>query len=76
MDKKETAVNWLELKIKEILEKNDIIIEDAIWDMAKNMEREQINHAWNDGYLEGIDGGVTAVAKEYINRIFGGQDER
>ncbi len=40
------------------------------------MEQEQIDHAWNDGFLEGIDGGVTAVAKEYMNRIFGAKDER
>jgi hypothetical protein len=36
--KDKTPVEWLELQIKEILKKNDIIIEDAVWNMAKQME--------------------------------------
>ena len=36
--KDKTPVEWLELQIKEILKKNDIIIEDAVWKTAKQME--------------------------------------
>jgi hypothetical protein len=36
--KDKTPVEWLELQIKEILKKNDIIIEDAVWNTARQME--------------------------------------
>jgi hypothetical protein len=72
MDKKQTAVQWLIDKLPHSIETQ---FSEQIQE-ALQMEQEEIDHAWNDGFLEGIDGGVTAVAKEYMNRIFGGQDER
>ena len=71
---KQSTVRWL----VSILNKEGFapVLTDEEIQQAMQMEQEQIYHAWNDGYLEGIDGGVTAVAKEYMNRIFEGQDER
>jgi hypothetical protein len=72
MKDKQTAVQWLIDKLPHSIETQ---FSEQIQE-ALQMEQEEIDHAWNDGFLEGIDGGVTAVAKEYMNRIFGGQDER
>ena len=66
MNKKQTAVNWLEIKMKEILEKNDIIIEDAIWEMAKDMERTQITNA----YIVGERGGCS-MCEDYYLKMYG-----
>ncbi len=48
--KRQTAVDWLEEQLKEIHEKNNLIIEDLIWDTAKKKEQLQATDAWWDGF--------------------------
>ncbi len=48
--KRQTAVDWVEEQLKEIHEKNNLIIEDAIWNTAKKMEQSQATDAWWDGF--------------------------
>jgi hypothetical protein len=48
-DKKQTAVSWIEQQLKDILEKNNIIMEDSIWNHAQQMKREQIIDAFSEG---------------------------
>jgi len=64
--KNKTTVEWLELQIKDILEKNNIIIEDAIWNMAKDMERTQITNA----YIVGERGGCS-MCEDYYLKMYG-----
>jgi hypothetical protein len=90
-DKKQTAVQWL---IEEI--KNDSLLQaksteewNEIFRKAKQMEREQIVDAYNNGDLRSADlyyketyGGHSVDANEMIDHIaevrkmVGGQDER
>ncbi len=48
--KRQTAVEWLEQQLKEIHEKNNLIIEDSIWDTAKKKEQSQATDDWWDGF--------------------------
>ncbi len=70
-DKKQTAVRWIEQQLKDILEKNNIIMEDLIWNHALQMEREQII----DAYYEGKEYGFKEQGEQYYNETYGGQDE-
>ena len=59
-----TAVEWLASKL-------NIVWEEKIIDLveeAKEMEKEQIIDAWNDGYREFYDGSSTP--EEYYNQTF------
>ena len=66
---KETAIEWLLFEIKGTKWKNEnwenrkLIIEQA-----RQMEKEQIINAWNDGYREFYDGSSTP--EEYYNQTF------
>ena len=79
-DKKKTAVQYL---IEEI--KNDSLLQaksteewNEVFRKAKQMEREQIIEAWNDGdyaYFYSIEGKEFEDGDEYYEEKFGGQDE-
>jgi predicted secreted protein len=61
---KQTAVEWLADNL-------DIVWEEKTIDLveqAKEMEKEQIIDAWNDGYREFYDGSSTP--EEYYNQTF------
>ena len=66
---KETAIEWLLFEIKGTKWKNanwenrKLIIEQA-----RQMEKEQIIDAWNDGYREFYDGSSTP--EQYYNETF------
>ena len=47
-NKKQTAVEWLEDKVSQILD-FDLI---KLFEQAKEMEKEQINRAYYDGYYQ------------------------
>lgn len=79
-DKKETAVQWFYEKIKSHFEHDGDLLETLIFTMsiAKQMEREQIVDAWNDGdyaYFYSIEGKDFEDGDEYYEEKFGGQDE-
>jgi hypothetical protein len=66
---KETAIEWLLFEIKGTKWKN------ANWEnrkliiqQARQMEKQQIIDAWNDGYREFYDGSSTP--EEYYNQTF------
>jgi predicted secreted protein len=66
---KQTAIEWLLFEIKGTKWKNanwenrKLIIEQA-----RQMEKEQIIDAWNDGYREFYDG--SSAPEEYYNQTF------
>lgn len=68
-DKKHTAVEWLVNVVQSCIAPN--YIPKEIIDQAKEMEREQIEEAWNSA------GGGDAYSwgKDYYNANYGGQDE-
>jgi hypothetical protein len=61
---KQTAVEWLELKLKK-LPFVDVV---EVFQKAKAMEKEQIEDAWDDG----IDSFSTRSAEQYYNETYGG----
>jgi hypothetical protein len=79
-DKKLTAVQWFYDKIKSHFEHDGDLLETLTFTMeiAKEMEREQIVDAWNDGdyaYFYNIDGKKFEDGDEYYEEKFGGKDE-
>jgi hypothetical protein len=78
---KQTAVIWLEeqLNNKWLNEYLNPISIKSLIDQALQMEREQIEDAWNGGdyaYFYSKETGRDFVdGKEYYNETFGGQDE-
>ena len=63
---KQTAVEWLYEKI--LLTPLDIREINKCLKQAKEMEKQQIIDAWNDGYREFYDGSSTP--EEYYNQTF------
>ncbi len=57
MEKKQTAVQWLEEQIKDIFyvaEASEMTKKfKSVYDQAKQMEKEQIINAYEDGHLMG-----------------------
>lgn len=49
METKLTAVEWFEQKLDDL----DIEILQSIFEQAKEMEKEQIDNAWDRGYKQG-----------------------
>ena len=79
-DKKQTAVEWFYDKIKSHFEHDGDLLETLTFTMsiAKQMEREQIVDAWNDGdyaYFYSIEGKEFEDGDEYYEEKFGGKDE-
>jgi hypothetical protein len=75
MDKKQTAIQWLYAELAQCLHREEVC--DLVYKLeqkAKEMEREQIYAAHNDGYSCGIY--QEGSQFEYYNETFGGQDER
>jgi hypothetical protein len=62
----QTSVEWLFEKLWET--PKDKLIWNTILIKAKEMEKEQIIDAWNDGYREFYDGSSTP--EEYYNQTF------
>ena len=69
MEKKQTAVEWLESQINLGLSERGLI---SAFKVAKQMEKEQIT----DSYIEGHSiYGESTNAEQYYNETYGGQDE-
>jgi hypothetical protein len=58
MEKKQTAVEWLEKQIKDIFhvaEASEMTKKfKSVYEQAKQMEKEEILDAWTDGYSCGM----------------------
>jgi len=87
METKQTAVEWLEIELKNWLE-DAICLPDYIFEQAKQMEKEQIIDARANGFIisaEGWNGEVPCMkwseviretkCEEYYNETYGKQDE-
>lgn len=74
-DKKQTAVSWIEQQLKDILEKNNIIMEDSIWNHAQQMKREQMKLIY-DGLLQNVGTSIKEsdlpTFEQYYNETYGG----
>ena len=73
---KQTAVEWLVEQIKS--DQNQKALSATEWieviEQAKQMEKEQIEEAWNDGNLLGRNGNVMleyGTGKQYYNETYG-----
>ena len=66
-NKKETAVEWLELVIKHCKTYNTNIEQKDI-DMAKKMEKEQIIDSYGQGFIESEN--MNLGAEDYYNRAY------
>ena len=71
MEMKQTAVEWLASYIKGITDLNC----DEIIEQAKQMEKEQIEVAFNIGEFEGVIRSDKRNGTDYYNETYGGQDE-
>ncbi|HJV19308.1 MAG TPA: hypothetical protein VJ552_05465 [Sediminibacterium sp.] len=74
MEKKQTSVQWLEQKIKEQGTKHFFSLRELI-NKAIQMEREQIEEAYNEGYCHGVDVGCgrrpeSKNGEQYYTQIF------
>ena len=77
MEKKQTAVEWLGLELNMIF--HDITPElweqvNEIFKQAKQMEKEQIINAYEDGHLMGSHK-LENTGKQHYNETYGGQNE-
>jgi hypothetical protein len=70
MEKKQTAVEWLASYIKGITDLNC----DEIIEQAKQMEKEQIINAYEDGHLMGSHN-LENTGRQHYRETYGGQDE-
>jgi predicted nuclease of restriction endonuclease-like (RecB) superfamily len=72
MEKKQTAVEWLESQINLGLSERGLI--SAI-KKAKAMEKEQIIDAYEDGHLMGSHN-LENTGRQHYRETYGGQDEK
>jgi hypothetical protein len=83
METKQTAVEWLEIELKNWLE-DAICLPDYIFEQAKQMEKEQIIDARANGFIisaEGWNGEVPCMkwsevitetkCEQYYNKTYG-----
>lgn len=63
---KQTAVEWLVNVVQSCIAPD--YIPKEIIEQAKEMEKQQIIDAWNDGYREFYDG--SSAPEEYYNKTF------
>jgi hypothetical protein len=84
MEKKQTAVNWFydTMKNKKIGDGQILIDIDTLlndFEQAKQMEKEQIEEAWDEGqeceYQYFINSEPKYDSNTYYNETYGGQDE-
>jgi hypothetical protein len=77
MKDKKTAIEWLEDNLNfEPYDEEDFINNNKIWEQAKQMEKEQIIGAHNDGALMAYALPFNAPFKkgeEYYNETYGSQ---
>lgn len=70
MENKRTAVEWLENELafflKDIIENKNHLLMINLFEQAKEMEKEQIIDAWNDGYEKGL----RVREEKIINPVF------
>lgn len=85
MGTKQTAVQWLEEQVidnKDIYIKgNTLMIPNDIFRKAKQMEKEQICDAWENGFMDSAEGwngeippechGQVLDTEEYYNETYG-----
>ena len=57
-----TAVEWLEKELKRVYESDYF---NRLLEQAKEMEKEQITDAWDNGFANGFD-----YAEQYYNETF------
>ena len=62
---KETAVEWLEFRYK-----NNINLMDYDFEQAKEMEKQQIEDAFEIGYVNGADHSWSNDGEKYYNETF------
>ncbi len=74
MEKKQTAVEWLEWQINLGLSERGLI---SAFKQAKQMEKEQIIEAYTECWMNDGGNGFHKVkeAESYYNETYGGQDE-
>ena len=60
-NKKQTTVEWLEDKVM-----NGFITPEDI-EEAKEMEKQIIDEAWEDGYKDGFDEGQWENSRQYLS---------
>ena len=78
MEKKQTAVEWLEEQIKDIFyvaEASEMTKKfKSVYDQAKQMEREQIQDAHLHAQFKVVEV-KKELAEKYYNHFYGGKDE-
>ena len=70
MSKQQTAVEWLEEKIKSNLNNPMSVKFQEMFEQAKQLERQQIIDAHDNGYIDGANK-KTITAENYYNETFG-----
>ncbi len=71
MENKLTAVEWLEDNLNfEPYDEEEFISNDKIWEQAKQMEKEQIEKAFQHSILAMVVGKVLSP-EEYYNETYG-----
>ena len=78
MEKKQTAVEWLEEQIKDIFyvaEASEMTKKfKSVYEQAKQMEREQIQDAHLHAQFKVVEV-KKELAEKYYNDFYGGKDE-
>lgn len=64
---KQTAVEWLEQRIRVELTYEQDVLFDELFEQAKEMEKEQIKNAWDNGCE---DDGIIDTAEQYYKETF------
>lgn len=65
---KQTAIDWLlDNLISEPYSEKDFEHNEKCWDKAKEMEKEQIEFAYADGFANGFDDGKYDDEPNYID---------
>jgi len=70
METKQTAVELLEIELKNWLE-DAICLPDYIFEQAKQMEKEQIKDAHLIGLISSMEMEATKQAEQYYNENYG-----
>ena len=73
---KQTAVDFFHDEVNKLLPKKIITTNDIglIWVKAKEMEKEQIKFAYNDGAQDMFEGKYKAM-QDYYNETYGGEND-
>jgi hypothetical protein len=80
MEKKQTAVEWLYVKLS-TSSSDELVGNINNWfDQAKQMEKEQIEFTYNIGWADGHDEATNesplfTTGEQYYNETYGCQDE-